>query len=133
MATILKVSKSTYARWKTGEEIIPLNHFINLCNYFKVTMDYILNISNKNYFYKYNYTEKVNKEILGKNIREIRIKNKLTQRALAKLFNTSQSTIGAYESGKTLLLTIFAYQMTKQFNISIDTFCGLEKIKAQIK
>ena len=40
MAKILNISKSTYARWETQEEIIPLRHLVNFCNYFKVTIDY---------------------------------------------------------------------------------------------
>ncbi|MBQ8892657.1 MAG: helix-turn-helix transcriptional regulator [Bacilli bacterium] len=133
MASILKVSKSTYARWETGEEIIPLKHFINLCNYFGVTMDYVLNLKEENNFFKFDYTRKIDKEVIGKNLKHIRQNNELTQRDLAKIFNTSQSTISAYESGKTLLLTIFAYQIAKCFKISLDSFCGLEKTKIEIK
>ena len=129
MASILKVSKSTYARWETGEEIIPLWHLKNFCNYFHVSMDYVLNISKKNQFSKYDYTKKIKKEIIGLKIKELRIKNKLTQIDLANIFNTSQSTISAYENGKTLILTIFAYQLAKHFSISVDELCNLKKEK----
>ena len=50
VAKILHVSKSTYARWETGEQVIPLNHLNDFCKYFKVTMDYVLNLSNQNNF-----------------------------------------------------------------------------------
>ena len=46
VAKILHVSKSTYARWETGEQVIPLNHLNDFCKYFKVTVDYVLNLSN---------------------------------------------------------------------------------------
>jgi len=127
MANLLNVSKSTYARWETGEEIIPLKHLVNLCNYFKVTMNYIFNLSSNNDFNKYDYTKKINKKEIGEKIKSIRKKENLTQYELALLFNTSQSTISAYESGKTLLLTTFAYQLSKKFNISLDSLCNLDK------
>ena len=132
MAMILNVSKSTYARWETGEEIIPLWHLKNFCNYFHVSMDYVLKISKKNDFIKYDYTKKIRKEIIGLNIKNLRIQNNLTQKDLAKIFNTSQSTISAYENGKTLVLTIFAYQLAKHFHISIDSLCNMEKEKITI-
>ena len=50
VAKILHVGKSTYARWETGEQVIPLNHLNDFCKYFKVTMDYVLNLSNQNNF-----------------------------------------------------------------------------------
>ena len=133
MASILNVSKSTYARWETGEEIIPLRHFTKFCLFYKVTMDYVLGISKKNDFNKYDYTKKISKDDIGINIKKIRTKEKLSQKDLAKIFNTSQSTISAYENGKTLVLTIFAYQISREFNISLDELCGLEKKKVTIK
>ena len=132
LAEILNVSKSTYARWETGEEIIPLWHLTNFCNYFKVSIDYIFGLSKNNDFNKYDYTRKINKEKIGKNIKILRKKNQLTQKDLAKIFNTSQSTISAYESGKTLVLTIFSYELAKKFNISIDKLCDLEKEKEKV-
>ncbi|MBQ8471946.1 MAG: helix-turn-helix transcriptional regulator [Bacilli bacterium] len=133
MAKIIKVSKSTYARWETQEEIIPLWHLLTFCNYFKVSMDYVLGLSEKNDYHKYDYTKKLNKEKIGNFIKVLRKKNKLTQKELASILNTSQSTISAYESGKTLLLTAFAYNIAKEFNISIDKLCDRVKEKKVTK
>ena len=54
------------------------------------------------------------REDLDKNQREIASVLGISQQALADLLNTSHSTISAYESGKTLILTAFAYQISKQ-------------------
>lgn len=133
LAKILKISKSTYARWETQEEIIPLWHLINYCNYFKVSMDYILGICSTNTYKEYDYTKKINKNTIGNNIKIIRKKNNFTQNDLAKLLNTSQSTISAYENGKSLVLTAFVYSLATKFNLSIDKLCGMEKTKIIIK
>ncbi len=122
LASILNVSKSTYARWETQEQIIPLNRLVDFCNYFKVSMDYALNLSNEN---KYKKTiNSLDRKLIGNNIKLIRKKFSLTQQNLADLLNTSHSTISAYEAGKTLILTIFAYQICLKYNISLDWLCG---------
>ena len=133
LALILKVSKSTYARWETQEEIIPLKHLANYCQYFKVSMDYILGLSKENNYKKYNYTKKIDRVVIGKNIKDLRKKYKLTQRDFATFLNTSQSTICAYESGKTLVLTAFLYSLAKEINVSVDKLCGLEKKRTNKK
>lgn len=124
MAEILKVSQSNYSRWENGKELIPLVKLNILCNYFKVSMDYVIGntrkrSSNKNY--------ELNFEEIGKNIKKVRKDNNLTQKQLAVILNTTQSTISAYESGKTVLLTAFAIQISKKYNVSLDWLCGREK------
>ena len=127
VATILHVSKSTYARWETGEQVISLNHLNDFCKYFKVTMDYVLNLSNQNNFNNNTYNQEINKNIIGKNIKLVRKKYQLTQKELAKVINTSQSTISSYEKGKTLVLTVFIYNLALNFNLSVDKICDRNK------
>ena len=127
VAKILHVSKSTYARWETGEQVIPLIHLNNFCKYFKVTMDYVLNLSNQNNFNNNTYNQEINKNIIGKNIKLVRKKYQLTQKELAKAINTSQSTISSYEKGKTLVLTVFIYNLALNFNLSVDKICDRNK------
>ena len=129
VAKILKVSKSTYARWETGEQIIPLPHLNNFCHFFKVTFDYVIGLTDTNKYSTFNYTTKIDKERIGNNLKIIRKKNKLTQKDLAKILNTSQSTISAYEHGKTLVLTAFIYSVCTHFSISADRICSRQKEK----
>lgn len=126
VADILNVSQPTYSRWEKEIEIIPLNKLILFAKYFNVSLDYLCNLSlikkeNKNY----NYI--VNKELSSNNIINFRKKNNLTQKELAIFLNTTPSTICVYEKGKTLILTSFAYQICKKYNISMDYICGLVK------
>ena len=85
-------------------------------------MDYVIEkTKDKNYK---NFNNKINKKEIGKRLREFRQKNNLSQNDLAKILNTSHSTISAYENGKTILLTVFAYQICNKFKISLDWLCG---------
>lgn len=122
MAEIVGVSKSNYARWETDENIIPLKHLNKVCNYFNVSMDYITGLSIERNYKCIN--KKLNKELIGKRLKTFRTENNLSQEALAKEINTSHSTISAYETGKTMLLTAFAYDIAKKYNISMDWICG---------
>lgn len=122
MAEIIGVSKSNYARWETDECIIPLKHLNNLCNYFNVSMDYMIGISDKQNYE--NTNKKLNKDLIGKRLRTFRTQNNLSQEALAKEINTSHSTISAYETGKTMILTAFAYEIAKKYHVSMDWLCG---------
>lgn len=121
IAKILKTSQSNYSRWENGKELIPLNKMNLLCNYFKVNMDYVIGISrDSNCDKKY----EINNNIIGERLKEFRKENGITQVNLAKFLNTTQSTISAYENGKTTLLTAFAIQIVKKYKISLDWLCG---------
>ena len=118
MAKILKVSKSSYNYFETGEHIIPLKHLNNFCNTFQVSMDYVCGLTKINIKTTKKY--KLNKKTIGTKLKTIRLKNNLTQEDIAKILNTSQSNISSYESGKTLILTAFIFSFARHFNISLD-------------
>ena len=127
IAKIVGVNQQTYSSWELGKKVIPLKHLHLICNYFNVSMDYVLNLSD----YKLNNKEikviELNKNEIGKRIKYIRTNNNLTLRQLAKDLNTTSSTISAYETGKTFILTSFAYQICKKYHISLDWLCGRSK------
>ncbi len=119
---ILGVRQQTYAEWEKGKKLIPLKHLITLAKYYKVSLDYLTGLSNKKEIF-FNYVQ-LDKEEIGQKILYIRNINNLKQRELAKVLNTSPSTICAYEKGNTLILTAFLYQIAKEFNVSMDWFVG---------
>ena len=127
IAKIMGVSQQTYSTWEIGTKIIPLKHLNTMCNYYHVSLDYMLSLTNKNNIYK--NIENLNRLEIGKKIKIIRQDNKLTLRSLAKELNTTSSTISAYETGKTLILTAFAYQIAKKYKISLDWLIGKSEIK----
>ena len=121
MAEILKVSQSNYSRWENGKELIPLSKLNILCNYFKINMDYVIGISRN---FKCEKKCTFNNEMIGKRLKEFRKEKGITQAELADFLNTTQSTISAYESGKTTILTAFSYDICKRYNISMDYLCA---------
>lgn len=122
IANILSITQQSYSLWEKGTKIIPLKHLNELCNYYDVSMDYILSLSNiRNYVI---CNTRIDKYVIGKRIKSFRIENGITQEYLANLLNTTHSTISAYESGKTTILTAFAYEICKKYNISMDYLCG---------
>ena len=123
IAKVVGIKARTYSSWETGNKIIPLKHLNTLCNYYDVSMDYVLGLYNTKSNSKIRKIKTLNKIEIGKRIKMIREKYNLTVRDLANKLNTTPSTISAYENGKTLILTAFAYQICKEYNISLDWLC----------
>lgn len=122
IADILGITQQSYSLWENGSKIIPLKHLNNLCNYYNFSMDYVIGLSNIKY---YNITNReIDKILIGERLRKIRKDKNITQEELASILNTTHSTISAYESGKTTILTAFAYEICKRYNISMDYLCG---------
>lgn len=47
IANELKVDRSTYAGWETGKDTIHLRKLYELSNYYKISIDYITDLSKK--------------------------------------------------------------------------------------
>lgn len=127
IAKKLKVTPAYYNFLENGKRIIPLNHLNKICNIFKVSADYILGLSDYNFFPSKKY--RLDKKLIGKRIKEVREKNNYTQQKLADFLNTTQSTISFYEKGETMVLTVFLYAMCEKFNVSIDYMMGRSNTK----
>lgn len=122
MANILNVKQVNISNWENSKEIIPLTKLNIYANYFNVSLDYIMKLSDKK-IPSINRND-LDKTLIGKNIKIIRMQNNLSQQDLANVLNTTKSTIWAYETGKTLILTAFAYQICVKYNVSMDWLCG---------
>lgn len=58
---------------------------------------------------------------------DLRDYNNLTQKAVGELLGVRQQSYGEWEKGYTTILTAFAYQIAKEYNISIDWLVGASK------
>ena len=121
MANILNTTQTSYNRWENNVELISLKKLTRVCNYFNTSMDYLIGITRNNIG---NGKHDLDYKVVGNNIKIFRNQNNLSQKDLATLLNTSQSTISAYEAGKTIILTAFALEIVKKYNISLDWLCG---------
>ncbi len=45
VADLLKTERSYYGKYERGIRPLPIEHLVSLCNYYKVSADYILGIS----------------------------------------------------------------------------------------
>lgn len=121
MGEILGVKRVAVSQWENTKEIIPLDKLNTYSNYFMVSLDYITGLDDSKKEIK---KIKLNRNIIGKKLRLLRKELNLTQEDLANVLNTSHSTISAYESGKTMLLTAFAFQICVKYGVSLDWICG---------
>ena len=130
LAEKLKISKSYYNYFETGERIIPVVRLNDYCNKFGVSIDYVFGFDE----YPENplKSHKLKPELISKRLKEIRKSRGMTQKQLADLLNTSQSTISAYESGKTLILTAFLYELCTKLNLSADYVIGRSNVVKKI-
>lgn len=120
MANLLNVSRSSYAMWESGNDIIPIKRLIQFCEIFDILMDYVLGIASDNNL----INTKFNLEISGERIKKFRINNNLTQEKLANILNTNKAVICGYEKGRNLIATPFLYTICKEFNVSADYLLG---------
>lgn len=125
LATVLKVSRSTYAGWENGIDSIPLTKLNDFCNYFGVSLDYMCGLS-KNKKINANNNELDMTEI-GVKLKEIRLKDNDTQDTVSNEINVDQSTYCRYELGQIMITTYQIIEFAKYYNISIDYICGKTK------
>ncbi|MCM1053639.1 MAG: helix-turn-helix domain-containing protein [Ruminococcus sp.] len=121
LCKILNVDNSALSHYENEDIIIPTKHLITLCNYYNVSIDYILGFND---ILNYNNISNENKTISGQRLKEFRKENKLTQNKLATILNAGQPTIANYENGTYLIALPFLYTICKKYNISADYLLG---------
>lgn len=122
VANILGINRSTYTSYEIERDTIPINHLNKLCNYFNISIDYAMGLTNKKRYD--NSKENIDKELLKIRLKSLRKENKLTQLEIAKILNTSRSTWTGYEYGKYQIPTLLLYELAKRYNNSMDYLLG---------
>lgn len=125
LAYILGVSRSTYAGWENGLDAIILPKLNDFCNYYGVSLDYICGLTNTKKYDVIN--DKIDKSVLGNNLKETRTKNKHTQEKVANIINVDQSNYSKCELGKMYIHTYALIEFAKHYKVSIDWLCGKRK------
>ena len=125
IAEILNVKRGTYASWECGNDTIPTKQLYKLAEYYHKSCDYILGLTanNKNVF----TNKEIDLQMIGENIKKVRLSNHLSQTQFATSININQSTLWAYEKGKTLITTTTLIELNKVYNVAIDVILGRKK------
>ncbi len=121
----LHINQSTYSKFELNKAVIPIELLNKLANYYNVSLDYLLKITDKPDIKIIN--KDIDKILVGQNLKKIRKDNKLYQETMAKEIGTSHSLISEYESGKKLVSLTYGYAICMKYNVSLDWFYG--KIK----
>ena len=122
VAEALGIKRSTYAVLENTYNIMPLKRLNDFANYFNVSLDYTLGLTDtKNYK---NIKTDIDYDKIKYRLRLVRKMNNYTQSKLAKFLNTSPSVWCEYEKGRYLISTNFIYEFAKKFNVSVDWLLG---------
>ena len=130
VANILGVTRSTYKDYELQISIIPIKHLITLSDYFNVSIDYILGLTD---IKQYNNVMDADKVVAGMRLKEFRKENKLTQVKLANILNTTFSSIAFNEKGRNFIATPFLYTICSKYHISADYLLGKTKEPKYLK
>ncbi len=130
-ANIINVSKSSISHYERNDWSIPMKHLITISDALNVSIDYMLGLTTKK-IYKNTITG-IQLNTMALHINEIYAELKLTNVALAKILNTSESTLRNYRKGKYLILTDFALQLALNYNYSVDWIIGKTDFKIRKK
>ncbi len=122
ISNILDIESGTYGMYEREKDIIPINHLNKICNYFNVSLDYILGFTKlKNY---YNFKNDINTKLSGERLKALRKEAKLTQMKFGETFHLANTTISDYENGRNPIATAFLYAICKKYKVSADYLLG---------
>ena len=124
IANDLGISKKTLSNYINGDAYIPLIHLNKLANLFNVSIDYLLGLSNLENYENNKQIEKLDSDLIGKNLKTVRKELKISQEKIANLIGVNKSSISRYENGESLILTICLYTFCKEYQISADYLLG---------
>lgn len=127
IAKLLSIARSTYKQYEKQYDIIPISHLNIFCNSFKISIDYILSLTNV-----FNYSKSkqvIDLKTSGLRIKELRKEHNLTQAKLAAKLNIANTMLCEYEKGHYPISTASLYTLAKLFNVSCDYLLGKTNIK----
>ena len=115
--------------WELEQDFIPVKRLNDFCNYFNISIDYVLELSDiKQYA---NFKKEIDKNKIKERVKFLRKEKKLTQERLASKINIAQSLISKYENGTNMILTCNLIEYCRFFGVSADYLLG--KIDEPIK
>ena len=125
IAKLLNVSESTYSEWEHNKIPIPTKRMIELADFYKVNIDYILKLTNRRL--EITKTTNLNLKEIGQRLLMIRKELNYSLRELGNILNCSFSALASYERGEKLIISEILINLSKIRNHSIDWILGRTK------
>ena len=122
LADKLGVSDSIYSRWENNNSALPTRRLVQIANYYKLNIDYILGLTKTKI--TIDQSRRLNLQTISNRLRTVRSEQKLSLREFASVLNTTSSTISAYETGKVLILESFLEEICRKYKYSADWILG---------
>lgn len=127
LGNFLNLSKSSISHYEKNDRDIPLRKLSKISDFFDLSIDYMLDLSK---IKKYpNQRKEIDLKLTGSRLTELCKDQQFTNVKLASILNTTESNIRKYRTGKTLLLTAFALELSMKYNYSIDWLAGKADVK----
>ena len=120
ISKIIKVKRSTYSMWEIGKSDFPIPKANELANYYEITLDYLLGISDVSKVDK----KEIDFDIMIVRLKDLRKEKKLTQTKLGEAVGFSQTTYTCYENGTSRPTTFKLLYIAKYYNVSFDYLVG---------
>ncbi len=122
IAKIFGVTRLTYNKWELLINDMPLDTCNILANYYNVSVDYLLGRTNDKQYS--NSLDKINYDIMCQRLKELRKKNKLSQREVGSKVGFPTTTYAYYERGDNIPSTLKLFYIAEFYHCSIDYLLG---------
>ncbi len=119
------LSKSAISSWESGERIPSAIAIIKLSQYFEVTSDYLLKISNDNKCIYYSDKSEIDMSIFRERLLKLRKNMNLTIYDLENILKLSKSALHTWEKGISIPNAQAVIKLADYFNVTTDYLLGL--------
>ena len=126
IAKKLGIINTMYCDWELNRRLIPLKYLNELSNFYNISIDYLLGLTNKTKSIKH---KDIDMDIIAQRLKEIRKDYNLTVTEFASSLNSCKTTFTNYENKIRLIQTSFCYDIARTYNISVDWLLGKSKRK----
>ncbi len=122
IADVLGVKRNTYSKWENMINDMRLEKSNELANYYEVSLDYLLGLSNVK---GTNFESlEIKYDLLTRRLKQIRKENGITQELLSEKLGFPQTTYSQYERGISIPSTLKLLVIAIYYNVSFDYLVG---------
>ena len=114
IAAIIKKSREAYKDYETGRLSMNINTLCTLCDYYKVSADYMLCYTDQR------KTHPLTNRVKQHRLKDIRLEHNLTQSDISNIINIVQNNYSKYELYKRKVPINVLLILAKYYDTSID-------------